>query len=177
MSATPGPNGRIDEHGKFSAVLNQLANAEVRLVPDYLDWKYERWLLDYDATGEAEYPEDGSFGCVYVLGLTGDWVKVGKTTKWWTRRRTALHRQISERHRLTVEREWKTATMASEDLSRAETLVKTYARQLCDGAHLSYPRARDGRPVHSRETEMFRNADFDRIRAYADVIGRCEALW
>ena len=165
------------KESEFSALFNQLVYGEVRLVPDYLDWQYERWLLDYDATGEADYPEDGSFGCVYVLGLTDGWIKVGKTTKWWTRRRAALYRQICERHRLTVEREWKTATMASEDLSRAETLVKAYARQMCDGVHLTYPRPRDGSPVHSRETEMFRNANFDRIRAYADVIGRCEALW
>lgn len=140
-------------------------------------WKREQQQLGYDATTEHYYPEgpDSGVGYLYLLGLNDGWIKVGQTTEWWGERRTTLRRQIPARHRgLRVEREWKTPSLPAEVLDWNEGRVKSYARQLSDGSQLTYDRG-DGHL--SLETEMFHGADYDQIRAYIDVIGRCEALW
>lgn len=158
------------------ATLDQFADVTWEWVPEYEDWKFERWLLDYDSTRFLEYPEDDSFGYLYVLRLSGGWIKVGRTRRW-NARRSALRRQLRERHTLSIEQEWKTAPMPSSELRRAESLVKTYAKQIADDSRLCYARGRHGETGRSDETEMFHGADFGMVRAYADVIGRCEASW
>ncbi|MBF6340892.1 hypothetical protein IU450_34130 [Nocardia abscessus] len=156
--------------------LDVFADLTWEWVPDYQQWKYERWLLDFDTTGLLDYPEDDSFGYLYVLRLSEGWIKVGRTGRWGTRRHT-LRRQLRARHTLGVEQEWKSAAIPSSELGRAESLVKAYARRIADHSRLSYARDRRGVTGRSEETEMFHGADFGMVRAYADVIGRCEAAW
>ncbi|WP_459548573.1 hypothetical protein [Nocardia sp. X0981] len=155
------------------SALDRLADVKVEWVPEYKEWRFESWLLDFDATGLCAYPEDGSFGYLYVLGLSDDWIKVGRTGKW-AARQSSLRGQFRQRHTLSIEQVWKTVPIPAAELAYAEARVKAYARRLADGSRLFYARG-DGRV--SEETEMFHAADFGLVRAYADVIGRCEVLW
>lgn len=147
-------------------------------VPDYQQWRWESWLLEFDTTDLIDHPPRKEVGYLYVLGLSEDWIKVGITQDWSARRRT-LCEQLHTRHGLQVEREWKTAAITTtapldsgtNALRRAETRVLDYARQLADQTILFYRRGRRGT---STETEMFHGAGFGMARAFADVIGRCE---
>lgn len=162
----PAPSKRTHQSD-----LDRFADVEYELASDWDDWTF-----DVDTTSFCEYPEDHSFGYIYVFGLSDGWIKVGLTRKW-DNRPSAVRNQIRVRHGLSVEQVWKTAPVASNELRRIELLVHGYARRIADSSCLFYLRDKTGQRGRSRETEMFHGAEFGRVRAYADVIGRCETLW
>lgn len=153
--------------------LDFLDDIKIEPVPAYQCPENEIMLLSFDATSIEEYPEDGSFGYLYLLLLSAGWIKVGLTTQWCTRRRRALYRQIGSRHQLEVLDEWRTPPMLADDLRYEESRVKAYARCLADSERLRY----HNRGRLREETEMFHGVDFGMVRAFADVIGRCAVAW
>lgn len=135
--------------------LDRFAQIEYELASEWED--SQDWTYDIDTTSFCEYPEDHSFGYIYVFGLSDGWIKVGLTRRW-DDRPSAVRHQVLVRHGLCVEQVWKTAPIASSELRRVEHLVKGYARRIADSACLFYLRDKKGKPRQSQETEMFHGA-------------------
>ncbi|MFJ9370266.1 hypothetical protein ACIRRA_38400 [Nocardia sp. NPDC101769] len=136
------------------------------------DLRYESWLVEFDATDLVDYPESPDIGYVYVLGLTDGWIKVGKTWQRSSRRLRELPNQTKDRHGPDIQQVWKTPPLPPV-FHNVERRVLRYASSLSDGQYATYK----GGGRLRRETEMFHGVDFWTVRAYADLIGRCEVQW
>lgn len=115
---------------------------------------------------ETFWPEDGTFGHLYVLKVSGDWIKVGMSRRW-SRRQGDLGRQLAERHELTiVAPPWRTPPLPLDQLKAVEQQVLQYARGLADDTRYYYQRG----DWESEEREMFHGTDYEAVCAYADRI-------
>ncbi|WP_433679214.1 hypothetical protein [Nocardia sp. CA-119907] len=132
----------------------------------------------------AEYPPNPDVGHLYVVLFDSGWIKVGRTC-FPDRRIRELQRQYSRYYGWTLVQSWESCLVSNvevhprrhSDLYMVERKLIRYAKATSDGQELNpFVRGVGRDRTRPAETEAFYGCDFGTVRAYADVLARCEAV-